>query len=69
MLAIRRFLYLLGVADFCLMFVINNRKLLTTVATEKTGRYNDEDRKFNVVIHGIEECKKGTKSTTDLDVI
>ena len=31
-----------------------------SIATEKTSRYNDEDRKFNVVIHRIEECKKGT---------
>ena len=28
-----------------------------SIVTEKT---KDEDQKFNVVIYGIEECKKGT---------
>ena len=31
-----------------------------SIATKNIDRHYEEDRKFNVVIHGIEECCKGT---------
>ena len=32
----------------------------TNPATEATNRPIEGDRKFNVIIHGIDECSKGT---------